>query len=199
MTMGRRAWMTEGLRDRVNTVRTVLLLALASTLVAACERLPIREDPAVPVGTEIGERAPPITGTAADGRPFDFRPDNRTATVLVFYRSYHCGLCRERLREIEQHLDEYRAVRAHVIAVSPDSLPLVRRAAEELGLTYPLVAADPDALGEWDVFGNGEPLSLPASYLLDPRGVVTYRHVGRNAADRASDLELLATLRQMTR
>jgi peroxiredoxin len=136
---------------------------------------------------------------AAAARPCHFRPHTRAATVLVFYRSYHCGLCRERLRDIEQHLDDYRSARAHVIALSPDSLPLVRRAADELGLTFPVVAADAESLREWEVFAGDEALPLPASYLLDQRGVVAFRHVGRNAADRASDLELLAALRELGR
>jgi hypothetical protein len=54
-------------------------------------------------------------------------------------------------------------------------------------------------LPDWEVFADGEPLPLPASYLLDARGFVAFRHVGRNAADRASDLELLAALRELGR
>jgi peroxiredoxin len=177
---------------------TLFLLACL-VLPAGCgERVAPPDEPALPVGTGVGEIAPALTGTAADGRRFDLQPDGRTATVLVFYRGYHCGLCRERLRELQRHLPQYRSEGANVVALSADSVANVRLAVEELGLTFPVVAVDSAALSEWEVFSGGD-LPLPASYLLDSRGTVAFRHVGRNAADRTNDLELLAALQDERR
>jgi peroxiredoxin len=180
--------------------RPGVVVALAGLLFAAgCPRdaRVAEEVAALPEGTGIGERAPALSGRTADGGDYQYRPDGRNATVLVFYRSFDCGLCRQRLRELQAHLTEYEATRARVVAVSPDSAAYVRRAAEELGLTFAVVAADSAALREWDVLGSDQILPLPASYLVDAHGVVVFRHVGSNAADRASDLEILAALHNL--
>jgi hypothetical protein len=59
------------------------------------------------------------------------------------------------------------------------------------------VQVDSGTFARWGLIDPGSSLPLPASFLLDPQGVVRYRHVGRNAADRASDIELLAMLQQL--
>jgi peroxiredoxin len=181
--------------------RAVTALLLFAGAAGACGDLvrDTEEVAAVPEGTGVGERAPALVGVAVDGGSFEYRADGRTATVVVFYRGFHCGLCRQRLSDLQAHLTEYEGARARVVAVSPDSAALVRRAAEELGLTFTLVAVDSAALRQWNVLADGHLLPLPASYLLDARGRVLFRHVGTNAADRASDLEMLAALRDARR
>jgi peroxiredoxin len=187
---------TERLRGATRLATAAFVLA--GTTVACGDEVREREEAAAaPQGTEVGQRAPDLSGRAADGGEFEYQPDGRTAAVVVFYRSFHCGLCRERLRELQAHLSEYEGSRARVVAVSPDSAALVRRAAEELGLTFSLVAADSAMLRRWDVLLDDHLLPLPATYLLDGNGLVAFRHVGTNAADRASDLEVLTALHNL--
>jgi peroxiredoxin len=173
----------------------VPLFALA-LLLAGCpgERQPA--DPDRPVGTEIGNQAPPITGTRNGTE--EFRLATRgTGTAVVFFRAYGCGLCRERLRELQANSDAYRQVGAEVVAVTADHPDESARAARELELGFPVVSVDSATLAQWGVVQDNRMLPLPASYLLDGRGVVVFRHIGRNAADRAHDLEMLAVLRQL--
>jgi peroxiredoxin len=113
---------------------------------------------------------------------------------VVFFRGYHCGLCRERLRELQANLDEYQRAGVNVVAVTADGQDGIQRAVQELGLGFPVVSVDSATLGNWGLVENSRSLPLPGSYLLDNRGVVIFRHIGRNAADRAHDIEVLAAL-----
>jgi peroxiredoxin len=177
-----------------------LFSLLALVLLAGCERPggTIAADPSLPVGTETGNRAPPLVGTLAAGERFQLEPDRRSrATVLVFYRGLHCGLCRERLRELEAHRGAYADAGARVFAVTLDSPEEAARTPQQLNLGFPVVRVDSAAFAEWGVLDTDSGVALPASVLLDQQGVIRYRHVGRNAADRARDIELLAALQSL--
>lgn len=171
-----------------------MMVLVAVVSVAGCGRGgdDARAD-GVPVGTEIGHRAPPLTGVRGDGRSFELAPRG-DGTAVVFFRGYHCGLCRERLRELQANLGEYDAAGVTVVAVTPDGSDAVERAVQELGLRFSVVSVDSATLGSWGVVEGSHNVPLPGSYLLDNRGVVIFRHVGRNAADRAHDIEVLAAL-----
>jgi peroxiredoxin len=186
-----------GFGSRLARAVAPLAVLVLAALLAGCPGRDEAVDPATPVGTEVGERAPPLSGVAADGRDYELRPARGESTVIVFFRGFHCGLCRVRLQELQMNLDEYQASGARVVAVTPDEPTQVQRAVEELGLGFPVVSADSAVLASWGLIDGERALPLPASYLLDSRGVVVYRHVGRNAADRAHDIEILAVLQQV--
>ncbi len=177
----------------------LLSLLLVLLTISGCERLRQAADtgPLPPVGNTPGHLAPELTGTTADGGSFELRADGKQATVLVFYRGLHCGICRERLRELEAHRSAYREAGADVVAVSAEAQQEVTRTPAELGVSFPVVRVDSATLAEWGLLGGEQKLPLPGSFVLDRRGVIHYRHVGRNAADRASDIELLAALQEI--
>ncbi|MGH7457496.1 MAG: peroxiredoxin family protein [Longimicrobiaceae bacterium] len=150
--------------------------------------------PLPPEGTETGRLAPALFGTSPDGSNFELERGGGPQ-LLVFYRSYDCGLCRVRLERLQQNLPAYRTAGVAVTALTFDLPVDAGRAASELGLGFPVVSIDSAALASYDVLG-GRGEVLPASYLLDERGVIIFRQVGRNAADRASDVAILAALRQ---
>jgi peroxiredoxin len=169
-----------------------LLLVGGTSFLAGCGDDAGERAAELPVGTEPGQRAPALTGTEADSRAYELRPGG-SGTLVVFFRGYRCGLCRERLRELQANLDEYGRLGARVVAATADSEEEVARARSELGLDFPVVRVDSATLGEWGLVADNA-LPLPGSYLMDGNGVLIFRHVGRNAADRAHDLEILASL-----
>jgi len=166
-------------------------------LVAACERP--GETPAEPLpaeGMEIGLRAPQLEGVEG-GSAWSLDRD-RGPYVLVFYRGYDCGLCRRRLEALQGSHSAYRDGGASVVALSPDSENGVEAARNELGLGMPVVQVDRTTLERWEVLDE-HGTAQPSTVLLDERGVILYRHRGRNAADRASDIDVLAALHQHRR
>jgi peroxiredoxin len=166
-------------------------------VVGGCGRDGASPEPAVPVGTEVGEQAPPLAGTRPGGGEYTLGRERGRSTAVVFLRGFDCGLCRERLRLLQASHPEYERAGARVVAVTPVEDGDAGAAAQDLGLSFPLVQVDSGTFARWGLIDDGSGLPLPASYLLDPQGVIVYRHVGRNAADRARDIELLAALEQL--
>jgi peroxiredoxin len=184
----------------IRLARWVSLAAVLGAALAACgsDRLPvIGREPLPAVGTEIGALAPPLAGTRADGSAFELRPARREYTLVEFYRGERCGLCRERLAALEANREAYEAARVRIIAVTLDEPEVVAHTAEALGLGFPVASADSAAFARWAVLDDGRGVALPASLVLDERGVIRYRHLGHNAADRADDAVLLAIVGQL--
>ncbi|CAN5828597.1 hypothetical protein BH23GEM3_BH23GEM3_21930 [soil metagenome] len=184
-------------RFRALHVFLLLLAVLMVAGVAGCAGAPEAAGPLPERGTETGLLAPELAGTRSGGEGYRLEPDHADATVVVFYRGAYCGLCRERLRQLEAHLPEYESAGARVLAATADRPEEGRRVTEDLSLSFPIVSVDSATLRQWGAADPDRPLPLPASYVLDGRGIVLFRHVGRNAGDRASDLELLAALQQV--
>jgi peroxiredoxin len=151
-------------------------------------------DPSLPVGTEVGEQFPELRGERVGGGGWELER-GRTQAV-VFLRGLHCGLCRERLRELRANHGDYVSAGVRVVVVTPRDTSDAASAARELDLPFPVVEADSATFARWGLIDEATGLTRPASYLLDRRGVIVYRHVGRHAGDRARDIELLATLQQ---
>jgi peroxiredoxin len=170
---------------------------LALLLAAACDRPgEAVAEPLPPEGLEEGMLAPPLEGREG-GSVWSLERD-RGPQVLVFYRGYDCGLCRRRLEALQGSLAAYRDEGVRVVALTPDDEAGVEAARDRLGLDMPVVQLDSAALEGWGVLdGHGTP--QPATVLLDERGVIQFRHRGRNAADRASDIDVLAALHQHRR
>jgi peroxiredoxin len=172
-------------------------IALFLASVSCRDDGPRQDDPLPDVGTVPGRLAPPLQGRAEAGSPFRLDASGAQATLLLFYRGAHCGLCRERLRALEAHRREYEAADVRIVAATLDAPGEVARTVSMLGLGFPVVSVDTAAFSQWDIVDQDRAVPLPASFLLDARGVIRYRHRGRNAADRASDVELLAAIEQM--
>lgn len=103
-------------------------------------------------------------------------------TLLVFYRGYHCPLCRTYLSELNRLHDDFVARGVIVKVLSSDSEERARRAADEwsldkLDLGYGLSEADARAWGLYISTGRGltstgveEParFSEPGVFLIRP-------------------------------
>lgn len=169
---------------------------LLAAVLVGCSDSPGTGEPLPPVGTETGSLAPLLAGTLGTGEPFEVDAGAAAQTVLVFYRGAYCGLCREQLRALQAELASYEAVGARLLAVTPDALAAVAAAGQQLGLGFPIIAADSATLRRWGVVDETGAAVLPTAVILDERGVIRYRRTGRNAGDRASNAELLAALQQ---
>lgn len=131
-------------------------------------------------------------GGSARGDGFSIEDVRGEPTVLVFYRSGDCGLCRDRLRALDAHVDDYADLGYRVVAVSADPPDAIERVRDELGLGLEIVHADRATLARWGVWPDEAAAPLPAAFVLDAAGRVRFRHIGVSAADRVSDVVLLA-------
>lgn len=175
--------------------RVSCLLAVLSFLaVAACGSPADEPANVIQVGVEEGNRPPALEGTTATGEPYTLQPNTGGPIVLIFYRSARCGLCRVQLQQLQRHLPAYERQNARVAAITLDSPATSQRLAEEMTLDFPLVSVDTTVFTEWGVMHPQLGVPLPATYILDPSGMIHFRHIGRNASDRTSDAGLVAIL-----
>ncbi|WP_306606860.1 peroxiredoxin-like family protein [Azonexus sp.] len=132
--------------------------------------LPRQPIPALDVALLSGAR---LSLTAGDAQHF---------TLLVFYRGYHCPLCRTYLSELNRLHDDFTARGVAVKVLSSDTQERARRATDEwsldrLDLGYGLAEADARAWGLYISTGRGltstgveEParFSEPGIFLIRP-------------------------------
>ncbi|CAN5771680.1 hypothetical protein BH23GEM6_BH23GEM6_06780 [soil metagenome] len=170
------------------------LAALLWSVIAACDRSGVDALPHAPPGTDIGQRAPELVGTVPSGEAYTRDQTRGWRTVVIFYRSETCGLCRLRLEQLQANLPSYEAVRARVVAVTLDPPELAARTAERLGGELSIVSVDEAVFDAWEMLEQVRGAPLPGAYILDDRDVVIFRHIGVHAGDRVSDAMLLSVL-----
>lgn len=138
-------------------------------------------DPApagLPVGTQIGERAPDFAGVTLTGEEVRLS-DLRGRTVLVNVFASWCGPCRleaPQLAEADNSLDPDEFI---FIGLNLQEAPsAVQGFQEEFNIGFPLLLNQDGALTELY-----RPIGLPTSWIIDQQGVVRYVHAGAVTAD----------------
>ncbi len=99
------------------------------------------------------DRVPDLSVDTLDSGRWNLADQNpANFTMIVFYRGYHCPVCKSYLQKLEGLSDAYGEAGFSTIAVSMDDEDRARRSAEEWGLSritigYGLSAADARAWG----------------------------------------------------
>lgn len=172
----------------------VLLATIAAPLLAGCGGEDAAAAPEIPVGTEVGQRAPNLSGQSSAGQPFSLDSLDGGNAVLVFYTSGECGLCRLQLDQLEANLSAYQRIDADVIAVTLDPADRAIALLERTEVPFPIVSVDSATFERWGVMAPERAAVFPGTYVLDDAGVIRFRHIGRNASDRTTDAEIVAVL-----
>ena len=142
--------------------------------------------------------AQPGTVKTRSGASFDLATlwqDHRV--VVVFYRGHWCPHCQHQLGEINQHQQEIEAQKAIVVGISSDAPDDAEALHGKLGLAFE-VYSDPDlaVITKWGVDDYGKGISLPATFVVEQGGAISYRKVGDKPSDHPSIEELLAAVRR---
>jgi len=170
----------------------------------------------------VGEVAPDFALPDADGRTVDFAEIlARGPAVISFYRGSWCPYCNLELRALQQHLPEFAANGATLVAISPELPDASRKLVERDGLRFPVLSDTgnrvarlfglmfrlPDALVDF-YRGNGIDLAarngdtvwelpVPATYVVGCDGVVAWAHVDCDYRRRAEPADVLAAMREL--
>lgn len=127
---------------------------------------------------------PPLTVPTAGGTPWTLaerRPER--FTLLVFYRGYHCPVCKTYLRELDRRAEEFTARGVEVIAISGDDQTRAERTRAEWELDRVTVGyGQPvESMRAWSLFVSrgvkeGEPalFAEPGLFLVRPDATVYY-------------------------
>lgn len=182
----------------------------------------IEEKGLVP-GLAVGDAAPDFE--LPDARGGMVRLSDRLAVgpvVLTFYRGSWCPYCNLELRAYQAMLDDFRAEGASLIAVSPqepdDALSMTEKNSLDFdvlsdveqdvlaayrirfdlpeGITEHMLDSTLAALAKQQPAGNYS-LPVPATFVIDPRGIVRARHVSMAYRARMEPSEALAVVREI--
>jgi peroxiredoxin Q/BCP len=126
---------------------------------------------------EIGDRAPEFELAGTGARRYRLADQRGRWTILAFYPGDFTPVCTRQLCSYRDASDDLDGLDAEVLGISPQSVDSHDRFATENGLTVPLLA-DPDhaTARAYGVLGPAG-LVRRAIFIVDPEGIVRYRHV----------------------
>ena len=141
--------------------------------------------------------------------------------MISFYRGGWCPYCNLELRALSQRLSEFKKLGAHIVAISPE-LPERAAIAGSDSLGFPVLfdqdnrvarefrivhLIDPDVVAYQAKNGNDvakyngqgtAEVPLPATYIVDSRGIICFDFVDADYTRRAEPDVLLEALRACT-
>lgn len=155
--------------------------------------------------TVPNKTAPSLVLETASGRSFDLEKSApRTFTLLVFYRGYHCAVCKDYLRELEEKSSEFEKLGVKIVAVSGDTKERAEKAraewrVERIPLAYRLTVS---SMKEWGLFisnaveaGEPEIFAEPAVFLIDRQGKIFFESLASMPIALPRPEDLLAGIR----
>jgi cytochrome c biogenesis protein CcdA/peroxiredoxin len=135
------------------------------------------------VGTNVGDIAPNFNTFTAAGQSASLQ-DYRGQTVLLNFWATWCGPCRIEMPEFQDAYDAHRDDGFTILAVNnQETAQQVQDFADELSLTFPLLM---DLQG--DIQFQYGVVNYPSTYLINPDGVITNRHLGPLTADAIEEM-----------
>lgn len=170
----------------------------------------------IPVGLDIGDSAPDFTAMNQFGDSVNLKEElKKGPVVLFFYRGYWCPKCSKHLQAMEDSIQMITDSGAVVIAVSPQVAKYTQKTVDKHKITFQTLSDSTNAISKaYDVlfdvtkgynrmikFGlmssiakaNGAEeaqLPVPATFIINQEGIITYRQFDYNYSNRASVKEI---------
>jgi len=128
---------------------------------------------------EPGDRAPAFTLSDQDGNKVKLTDLKGETVVVYFYPRAATPGCTTQACGIRDRGDEYRALGARVLGISPDEPEALRKFADNQTLDFTLLS-DPDhkvadkygAWGEKSMYGKKYMGMLRSTFIVDPQGKI---------------------------
>jgi len=155
---------------------------------------------------EVGQAAPDFVARDLSGK--EVRLSDLIAgskALLVFYRGGWCPFCNQQLAAITADYPKFKALGAIVVFVSGEEVENGRDLLQRLRLPFILLSDTsfksidlygvrytevPEALKAKGIFQ----LPKPSAFVIDSKGIVRHRYVGKNASDRPKNGDLLGAI-----
>jgi thioredoxin-dependent peroxiredoxin len=126
---------------------------------------------------DCGDPAPDFELTGTGGRMYRLSNCRGDWVVLAFYPGDFTPVCTRQFCSYRDAADRLDELEATVWGISPQSVDSHERFRSKYGLTLPLLAdSDREVIRAYGVLGPGG-LVRRSIFIIDPEGVVRYRHV----------------------
>jgi len=173
-----------------------------------------------PTGLAANETAPAFSGVDQNGKKIVLKDLlKKGSVVLVFYRGEWCPYCNKQLMQLQDSLALIIKKGASLIAVSPEKAEKITKTIQKTKATYSILSddslkimsaykvafeLDEKTTKKYKGYGinlqemngnNGNNLPVPAVYIIDKSGKITYRYFDADYKKRISVKEILLHLK----
>lgn len=171
-------------------------------------------------GKEVGEKVKNFSAVDDNGNTFNLKTALKEGpVVLLFYRGQWCPVCNRHMSQLQEQLDEIEAKGAKVIAVSPEKQENLQKTKSKTGAEFTLLYDEDYKICEdFDVAfvpkeqlielydtrldadlenahsDNSQRIPVPATFIINQKGKVAWRHFDRDYKERASAEEIMEAL-----
>jgi thioredoxin-dependent peroxiredoxin len=126
---------------------------------------------------EVGDRAPDFELPGTEGRTYRLSDYAGRWLIVAFYPGDFTPVCTRQFCSYRDAADRLDELDTDVVGISPQSLSSHERFRREYGLTVPLLSDERrKVIRAYGVLGPGG-LVRRSIFIVDPGGVVRYRHV----------------------
>lgn len=169
---------------------------------------------------KIGDTAPQIIGVDQNGKSINTSEILKTNKVLiVFYRGNWCPHCKKHLTSLQEHLEAFTKKGVYVMVVTPETVDRTLETEKKFKTSFSIVHdADNRIMDDYKVSfevnkanvpkyysvvsskvaaynaENNNVLPVPATYLIDQDGKISYVHYDPDYKKRSDFSEILKSL-----
>ncbi|WP_217605406.1 peroxiredoxin-like family protein [Chitinophaga sp. GbtcB8] len=171
-------------------------------------------------GLKSGTKAPDFSGTDNNGKTvaLDQLLQKNKAVVLFFYRGQWCPYCNKHIQELQDSLHLLTAKGAYVVGVTPETAGNIDKTIEKTHASFSIIqdkgyqimkaydvnyVLDQNTVTQYknwhvdleEINGNKDHvLPVPATYIIDNTGKITFVQFDKDYRKRASVADLLHAL-----
>jgi len=171
----------------------------------------------------VGDKAPNFEGVNQAGDTVSLTTMLAEGPiVLTFYRGEWCPYCNNYLSELDENYTEMKKLGANLVAISPELPEYINQMAEKMEHPYSIISGGTSimqqygldfqlaekTINKYKIFGinlsksNGNEdntLPVPATYVIDKKGTIVYKHFDENYKVRADVKEILSALESLNK
>jgi len=171
-------------------------------------------------GLKAGQSAPVFSATDNSGKKLDLRTLLKThkSVVLFFYRGQWCPYCNKQIKQLQDSLELLTAKGAYVVGVTPETKDNIDKTIDKSRASFSIIqdkgyqimkaydvnyTANDELVSGLKKYGidleknNGNRdhiLPVPATYIIDKSGKITYVHFDKDYTKRPAISTLAANL-----
>ncbi|MBE9491204.1 MAG: AhpC/TSA family protein [Bacteroidetes bacterium] len=194
----------------MKNVISILILMLSISLSAQIDNEHLK----------VGEQAPQIIGIDQNGKQINSTEILKHNKILmVFYRGNWCPHCKKHLGSLQEHLNEFTKKGVFVMVVAPESEERTKETAEKWKTNFSIIHdVDNKIMNDYKVafevnkqnvpnyYGyvtnkvatynveNNNVLPVPATYIIDQNGKISYVQYDPDYKNRSDFSEILKSL-----